>query len=210
MDAMNGKTRLVTIDSSGLRLEGMLHEGEEGRVPALVCAPHPQYGGSMHNDVVVTLAEALGASGRCVLRFNYRGVGRSEGGYGGGRGEAADTGAAADFLRSETGADRVMVCAYSFGAWVAMLCRQGREDLSPLILVSPPNTMMDFDFAAEASDIHVLAGSMDDTCDLDLLGKQFPGRITVIDGADHFYSSGLGELARKAAAIAAEYRDQGS
>lgn len=205
MEVMDGRTRPVTIESSGLKLEGVLHEGGEGKVPALVCAPHPQYGGSMHNEVVVTLAEALHGAGRSVLRFNYRGIGRSEGGYGGGRGEASDTGAAADYMRTETGADRVMVCAYSFGAWVTMICRQGREDLSPLILVSPPNAMLDFDFYAAESDIHVLAGTMDEYCDLDLLRKQFPGRVSAIDGADHFYSFGLDALARKAAAIAAEY-----
>jgi len=195
----------VIIESSGVRLEGALHAGAKGRIPALVCAPHPQYGGNMHNEVVVTLADALSGAGRSVLRFNYRGVGRSEGGYEGGRGEAADTGAAADFLREETGSDRVMVCAYSFGAWVTMLCRQRRADLSPLILVSPPNTMMDFDFAVAAPDIHVLAGTMDEFCDLELLKKQFPGRITAIDGADHFYSHGLDVLAREAAAMAAQY-----
>ena len=159
----------------------------------------------MHNEVVAMLAEALHDAGRSALRFNYRGVGRSEGGYGGGRGEAEDTGAAADFLRTETGARSVMVCAYSFGAWVTMLCSQRRDDLSPLILVSPPNTMMDFDFAAALSDIHVLAGTMDDYCDLDLLKKQFPGRVEAIEGADHFYSFGLDKLVRRAAAVAAEY-----
>jgi len=152
--------------------------------------------------VIVTLADALADMGHPVLRFNYRGVGRSEGEYGGGGGEAADAAGAADFLIGETEGGRVMVVAYSFGAWVAMMCRQARDDLDPLVLLSPPNRMMDFDFDIAGARLFVLAGTRDDYCDLELLARQFPASITPIEGADHFYSRGLDALQREVSRIA--------
>jgi alpha/beta superfamily hydrolase len=201
---MKPQPRFVTFGSEGPRLEGVFTPGGEGKRPALFCAPHPLYGGSMDNEVIVTLADALADMGHPVLRFNYRGVGRSEGEYGGGGGEAADAASAADFLMGETEAGRVMVVAYSFGAWVAMMCRQARGDLDPLVLLSPPNRMMDFDFDIAGARLFVLAGTRDDYCDLELLARQFPANVTPIEGADHFYGRGLEVLRREVSRIARE------
>lgn len=201
---MRGKQRPVSFQSSGLRIDAIFIDGERSKRPVLLCAPHPLYGGNMHNELIVTVADALSGMKHPVLRFDYRGSGRSEGSYAGGKGEAEDTCSAADFLLEETGSARVMVCAYSFGAWVTMLCRQKRDDLSPVVLVSPPNRMMDFDFGRKDSDIYILAGTHDDYCDTQLLEKQFSDRISLIDGADHFYTSGLDDLTRQVCKIAAD------
>lgn len=205
---MMDKQKPVVIRSSELSLEGILTRGSEGKRPVLLCSPHPLYGGNMHYEVIVTVAEELFNMGHAVLRFNYRGVGKSEGDYSGGRGEAEDTCRAADFLKRETDSDRIMVCAYSFGAWVTMLCRQGRDegrdDLSPLILISPPNAMMDFDFSPAGAEIFVFAGTRDDYCDINLVSKQLPAKITPINGADHFYGYGLDELIRQICKVVEE------
>ena len=184
----------IVIESSGLRLEGRLAGGRQGMRPALLCAPHPLYGGNMHNEVVAEAAQALSEMGHLVLRFNYRGVGGSGGSYAGGKGESQDTGAAADFLRLKTGSPVVMACGYSFGAWVALQCRAGRQDIAPLVLISPPNRMMDFDFSILPADLVVFAGTQDEFCDPDLLARQFGRDIRLVEGADHFYSTGLDEL----------------
>jgi len=199
---MKSQPRFVKFGSEGPRIEGVFSGGEKGRRPVLLCAPHPLYGGNMDNEVIVTLAGALVDMGHPVLRFNYRGVGGSEGEYGGGGGEASDTAGAADFLLGEADARRVMVVAYSFGAWVAMMCRQARDDLDPLVLVSPPNRMMDFDFDVAGARLFVLAGTRDDFCDLELLARQFPANVTPIEGADHFYGRGLDTLQREVTRIA--------
>ena len=204
---MEKKQRHVTIASDDLSLEGVFAPGEAGRRPVLLCAPHPSFGGNMHNELIVTVGGALSDMGHPALRFNYRGVGRSEGGYAGGMGEAKDTRGAADFLRAETGADRVMVCGYSFGAWVALKCGHESGDISPLVLVSPPNTMMDFDYGRPVADTFVFAGTHDEFCSLGLLETQFPGIVATIEGADHFYSVGLDELTKKIRAVAAGLRD---
>ncbi|MFH1437115.1 MAG: alpha/beta fold hydrolase [Pseudomonadota bacterium] len=193
----------MTIQSDDLRLEGVFIPGEAGLRPVLLCAPHPSYGGNMLSELIVTVGDALSGMGHPSLRFNYRGVGGSQGTYAGGMGEAKDTRRAADFLCAETGADRVMVCGYSFGAWVALKCAHDSGDISPLVLVSPPNTMLDFDYGRPVADTFVFAGTNDEFCSMELLETQFPGIITPIEGADHFYSFGLDELTKRIRAVAA-------
>src|ERR1700692_1586137 len=90
---------LFLAGASG-RLETLLEEPEESAIgAALVCHPHPQHGGTMHNKVVYRMARGLRRSGHVVLRFNYRGVNRSEGSYAHGEGEFEDARVALDFLR---------------------------------------------------------------------------------------------------------------
>src|SRR5271163_5353 len=89
------------LDGPAGRLEALLEEPGEAapREAALVCHPHPQHGGTMHNKVVYRVARGLRRAGAVVLRFNYRGVGASEGVYDQGEGELADARAALDYLR---------------------------------------------------------------------------------------------------------------
>src|SRR5580704_14581907 len=99
------KEQQVTFRSQDLTLEGLYAPQPDGVKPkgAVVCHPHPQYGGSMYNNVVEAALEALWGRGFSTLRFNFRGVGQSEGSYGGGEGEAADAAAAVGFLRGQPG-----------------------------------------------------------------------------------------------------------
>ena len=100
----------------------------------------------MNNNVVLAVVEALQATGHPTLRFNFRGVGESEGRYADGTGEVEDVRAAIAFLQEKTGGDGVPVvlAGYSFGSWVAANALPGDSAVSHLILVAPPTSMFDF------------------------------------------------------------------
>lgn len=121
----------ITFPSAGsrhLRLEGVLHRAQgEGQLPAaLICHPHPFGGGSMHNGVVVAIARALASAGITALRFNFRGVGASEGEHDAGRGERDDIAGALNALLARPSVDptRVSLVGYSFGACVGLAYAQ--------------------------------------------------------------------------------------
>src|SRR5216683_1674166 len=95
------KETRVTFQSDELTLEGLLSEAAAPSDTAVVCHPHPQYGGSMYNNVVEAILDALWALGYSTLRFNFRGVGNSDGEYGGGEGEVQDAIAAVEYIRSK-------------------------------------------------------------------------------------------------------------
>ena len=114
----------LTFPSGDLILEGLFHRPRAVPYPAaVVCHPHPLYGGDMHNYVVTALCQALAESGIAALRFNYRGVGGSEGKFGDGVGERADAAAALAHLRhlAEVAPGKVGIIGYSFGAAVALV-----------------------------------------------------------------------------------------
>ena len=184
------KPNSVTFDSGENLLEGVWLEGAfDSGVACVVAHPHPQYGGSMDNNVVHALCQQLAHRGISALRFNFRGVGNSRGAYSGGVGEAADLVCAGRFCQS-LGAGTVYVAGYSFGAYVAArACRQGSA-FDALALISPPVAMLDVDFPDEGALANiVVCGDKDPFCPIDslclLLG---PDRdFQVIQGADHFW-----------------------
>jgi alpha/beta superfamily hydrolase len=104
------------------RLEALIEEPEEGapRATALVCHPHPQHGGTMHNKVVYRIARGLRRTGHAILRFNYRGVNLSEGSYAQGEGELEDARAALAYLRGRYPALPYTLAGFSFGSRIAL------------------------------------------------------------------------------------------
>ncbi|HET8897575.1 MAG TPA: alpha/beta family hydrolase [Rhodanobacteraceae bacterium] len=104
---------------------------------AVVCHPHPQQGGTMHNKVVTMLERALRESGLATVRFNFRGVGASEGVFDDARGEAADLEAVAVWARSACPGDALWLAGFSFGSFVA-LSRAAELGAAALITVAPP------------------------------------------------------------------------
>ncbi len=102
------------------RLEAMLWTVPEPKRVALVCHPHPLFGGTMHNKVVYQAAKALHGRGFAVLRFNFRGAGLSEGAHDEGRGEQDDVRAALDYLTSEFPSRPILLAGFSFGSWVGL------------------------------------------------------------------------------------------
>jgi alpha/beta superfamily hydrolase len=160
------------------------------RAGAVVCHPHPQYGGDMENAVVVAAAAALVAAGVAVLRFNFGGVGRSTGVSGGGAAEVGDVRTAFDALaaRFPAGAPLVLV-GYSFGAWAALRAAADGCPARRIVAIGPPLAFLDWSFLdVLAAPVDVVVGDRDQFCDAGRLG-QLPARIgrRIIRGADHFF-----------------------
>ena len=132
------------------RLEGRYHPQREKDAPiAIVLHPHPQFGGTMNNKGVYTLLYAFYNMGFSVLRFNLRGVGRSQGEYDQGVGELSDAASALDYLQSmNNNSKHCWVAGFSFGAWIGMQLLMRRPEITGFVSVSPPANMYDFSFLA--------------------------------------------------------------
>lgn len=205
----------VFFNAGEIQLEGLFTPAPEGsnRTGAVISHPHPLYGGEKHNNVVSAVTHTLQETGHATLRFNFRGVGRSEGSHAGGTGEIEDVRAAMRFVQEKTGGDEapVMLAGYSFGAWVSANTLEGDSFASHVLLVAPPTGM--FDFAMLTKDKqerarHIIVGDRDQFCDHDALQQVFdklpePKTMRVIPGADHFLfgkERALAEAVREALA----------
>jgi alpha/beta superfamily hydrolase len=186
----------ATIESGGLKLEALLHlpDGASPFPGLVICHPHPENGGDMYNGVVGAIVQASLDAGVAALRFNFRGVGGSEGEHEGGAGELEDVGAAVShlMLRSEIDSSRVALAGYSFGAVMALRFADTRPDLAAVIAVSQPT------MAASRAEIYmdppvlIVAGDRDQYCDINLL-QEYRSRLAedveleIVPGADHFW-----------------------
>lgn len=186
------KEEQIAFQSDGLRIEGLVgrQSGERGVV---ITHPHSLYGGTMYNQVVETLVRAYQNKGLTTLRFNFRGVGESEGTYGEGRGEKVDVISALRYLYGlEKSA--IDLAGYSFGAWVNAHITSSDFSVSGMIMVSPPVAFLDFSFLSSDRRIKaVVAGGRDDIAPADHISRLMAtwnpaALLEVIDGADHFYS----------------------
>jgi len=183
--------------------------GVAARGVAVICHPHPLYGGTMTNKVVYTLASCAIKAGFYTLRFNYRGVGDSAGSYDGARGETADTLAAVNWLRARLPDLPLLLAGFSFGAYVAL---KAAASARPAWLVSASLPLGRVRGAFGESDNQPLPRhpgcpwltihSRDDevvnyaeTLHL-LAGYQPAPHIETLDGAGHFYHGRLGDLQR--------------
>ena len=193
----------VSIPGPGITLEGRLLVGAAPG-GAVITHPHPLFGGNMANSVVLTAARALAARGLSTLRFNFRGVGRSTGVYGGGVDEVADVIAALEFLKSRTSGPHY-VAGYSFGAAVAGRALIQGLSAGGAIFIAPPIAFMDLGFLPRVPGIRlIVAGDRDELCPLASLRAlmaerqplpgETPPEVRVIKGADHFFGGGEAEL----------------
>lgn len=167
---------------------------------AVVCHPHPLFGGTMHNKVIYQTAKSLDALGLPVLRFNFRGAGLSEGKHDRGNGEQDDVRSALDFLKEKFPGMPVLLAGFSFGAWVGL--RVGCEDprVSHLIGLGVPVNSTDFSFLRECDKPKLFVhGSNDEhgaIAKVKALVASLPGenRLVVVEGVDHFFAGKLNEL----------------
>ncbi|HYV56890.1 MAG TPA: alpha/beta fold hydrolase [Candidatus Nitrosopolaris sp.] len=186
--------RPLTIGAGPRALEARLADvGPAPCAGAVLCHPHPEYGGSMDNAVVVAVASALAAGGFTTLRFNFGGVGRSEGGFSGGPAEVDDARAAFAALTGLLPPGKpLVVVGYSFGAWVALRLAAEAPGLRHVVAVGPPLGFLDWSFLdAVPAPITFVAGDRDQFCDRARLARVLTahaGRIELrtIGGADHF------------------------
>ena len=190
----------VFIPSKGLRLEGLI-DGTPGETAVVVTHPHPVYGGEMHNNVVESVIRAYRRQGYSTLRFNFRGVGQSEGGFDQGDGEQDDVRAALEYLGG-MGKVSIDLAGYSFGAWVNAMGLRSYSQARRMIMISPPVNFMDFSFLDFNPIIRlVITGSEDDIAPSGMIKEMLPvwnreADFKIIHGADHFYWGKTGEIER--------------
>ena len=194
------------IGEAPRRLEAMLHApAGTVRAAAIVCHPHPQYGGDMDNPVVVGVIDALVSAGIAALRFNFAGVGASEGTYDGGAQEQCDVGAAESALTDRMPKDTPLaIVGYSFGARVGARAAAGLPRVRRVVAVGPPLAFMDWSFVgALRQPFDVVVGDRDQYCSLDSV-QRLGVRTTIIAGADHFFARGEAAVGRAVADLLAD------
>jgi uncharacterized protein len=169
---------------------------------ALVCHPHPLFGGTMHNKVVYQAAKSLDALGLPVLRFNFRGAGMSEGAHDHGAGEREDVRAALDFLAGEFPGVDLLLAGFSFGCWVGLHVGCGDARVVELIGLGTPVNNTDFSYLRSCSKPKLFVhGSRDEHGAIDkvrMLVASLPGEncLVVVPSADHFFTGKLDPLDR--------------
>ncbi len=162
---------------------------------AVLCHPHSQYGGSMHDSVVGVLAEACVASGIGVIRFNFRSVGQSGGKFDQGEGEVEDVLAVLDWAKTQQPHAELILGGYSFGAAMALLAASRvQAQLSRLILVAPPIQMVESD-AALSIPMKVIVAGRDTIVSATAAAQYFSAeQMTVLPQADHFFGGAYQDL----------------
>jgi alpha/beta superfamily hydrolase len=188
------------------RIEGRYYQSQEPGAPvAVILHPHPVYGGTMNNKVVYHMFQSFVRQGFSVLRFNFRGVGRSQGTFDQGIGELSDAAAALDWIQQQNpDASSYWISGFSFGAWIALQLLMRRPEIEGFVAVSPPANLYDFSFLSPCPAAGlVVQGTSDDVVNekavADLVGKLSSQKGTrmeykVIQGADHYFRNHLDEL----------------
>lgn len=196
----------LIINGPAGRIEARYHhEGKTDSPIALILHPHPQFGGTMNNQVVYSLYHTFVARGFSVLRFNFRGVGRSQGFWDGGPGELADAASALDWLQIvKPDARCCWIAGVSFGTWIAMQLLMRRPEIDGFICVAPPSNLYDFSFLAPCpSSGLMINGDKDRVVPSASVGELSTKLKTqrgikidheVVPGANHFFQDKIEEL----------------
>lgn len=188
------------------RIEGRYHHSQNKNAPiALVLHPHPLYGGTMNNKIVYQTFHTFVKNGFSALRFNFRGVGRSQGKYDEGAGELTDAATALDWLQQQNpDASTCWISGFSFGAWISMQLLMRRPEIEGFVSISPPANLYDFGFLAPcpASGL-ITQGDRDDIVteeSVTKLAQKLSAQkgiqieYKVIPGADHYYRTTMDDL----------------
>ena len=189
-------------------LEALLDEPDTTPLRAAVvfAHPHPQFGGTLHTKVVYQGAKALARIGCAVLRFNFRGVGRSAGSFSGGPGEMDDFRAALDYMTGRYSSARLWSAGFSFGAWVALESGAQDDRVSALIGIAPPvatsisGQKYTFEHTLRSTKPKFFVqGEADDVCPLEAMWAFYakvpePRELVVIDAADHLFEGKTQEV----------------
>ncbi len=202
----------VELNGPAGRLEGILDaprpaEGEafvtfSPRAAVVFAHPLPTEGGTMHTKAVFQGTKGLVRIGCAVLRFNFRGVGRSEGTFDAGRGERGDFTAALDFMAARYPGVPLWAAGFSFGSFVALETGAADPRVSVLIGIAPPVTRDNYDFAntrASEKAKFFVQGSDDELCPIEGMWAFYgtlpePKELVVIDGADHLFTGQAPEV----------------
>lgn len=196
---------VVFLGPSG-RVEGRFQPGAHRNAPiGMVLHPHPKFGGTMNNPIVYRIYNIFAERGFATLRFNFRGVGRSEGIFDHGVGELADAASALDWIQSiHTEARACWIAGFSFGAWIGMQLLMRRPEVEGFISIAPPANLYDFSFLAPCPSSGIFINGTDDRVVpppevKNLIEKLKTQRGIVItqseiEGANHFFEDHSEEL----------------
>ena len=211
---MPRKIESLLLDGPAGKLEALLEEPENGepREACLVCHPHPLFGGTMHNKVVYRIARAMRGAGAVVLRFNFRGVGASEGEHAHGPGEVEDARAALAFLRERYPDLPFSMAGFSFGSRVItrLGCQMQSDDPAPVRLIAAgfPTTRGRFEYLAHCAVpkyfVHSTVDEHGPQRDLKAAFEWFaePKSLLFIEAQDHFFAGALDQFEAAIAEIA--------
>ncbi len=190
----------VLISGPEGRIESRYTHSNKDKSPAVVILhAHPGHGGNMNNFLSLQLHKNFSDNGFSTLRFNFRGVGRSDGEHDGSEGELADSAIALDWIQNQNqSTNEYWICGISFGAWIGMQLLMRRPEISKFILLAPPAGKYDFNFLAPcpASGL-VVSGEKDNLIDHSILQTLVKKLNTqpnikvyhdIIKGSDHFFS----------------------
>ncbi|MCP4355767.1 MAG: alpha/beta hydrolase [Proteobacteria bacterium] len=196
----------IMITGPAGRIEGRYkHSKTPGAPVALILHPNPSQGGTMNNKIAYSMFQTFADRGFSTLRFNSRGVGRSQGEFDNGEGELNDAAAALDWLQNvNPQASEVWVSGFSFGAWIGMQLLMRRPEISSYVSVAPPANIYDFNFLAPCpNEGIVIQGNNDHLVNIESVDKLIeklkdqrgPNGVDykVVDGAGHFFNN-EGEL----------------
>ena len=202
----------IIIPGPAGRIEARYEEGPEPGAPvALVLHPHPRAGGSMQDPVVITMFEMFSRRGFATLRFNFRGVGRSQGTFDSGPAELSDAAYVLDYLESiNEGSRQCWVAGYSFGAFICLQLLMRRPEISGFIAVSPPANHYDLAFLAPCPasglivsgerDAVVAPSDIERSLSKVRVQKGEEIKRATVPGANHFFQDRLAELEETASA----------
>jgi alpha/beta superfamily hydrolase len=190
------------------------------RAAVVFAHPHPQYGGTLHTKTVYQGAKGLARIGCAVLRFNFRGVGRSAGEFDNGDGEMADFRAALDYMAAKYPQSPLWAAGFSFGAWVALETGAVDPRVSALVGIAPPVATsvsgMNYNFPntlASTKPKFFVQGEADDVCPIEgmwaFYGKlEEPKELVVIDAADHLFDGRTQEVGEALEELLADFETE--
>ncbi len=192
----------IMITGPAGRLEGRYKHSKIAGAPiALILHPNPQRGGTMNNKIAYSLFQTFAEQGFSTLRFNFRGVGRSQGEFDHGEGELGDAAAALDWLQSvNPNSAGVWMGGFSFGAWIGMQLLMRRPEIDGYVSISPPANIYDFNFLAPCpNEGLIVQGDADQVVNIESVNKlvtklkeqRGPNGVDyrVIPGAGHFFNN---------------------
>lgn len=184
--------RSVDLHSDAGRIEGLYRDIESPVAVAVICHPHPLFGGTFHNKVVFRAARGLERADVSTIRFNFRGAGASQGKHDAGIGEQRDFEAALKWIMARHPGLPVFVGGFSFGSWVSTLAACYRPDVHAMFLIGAPINKYDLSYLRNCEKpLLMIQGSEDEHGDAEKLGALAAEcgetELIVVAGADHFF-----------------------
>ena len=203
MLTQNSSIRSLFLDGPAGRLEALLNGGATNAThAAVVCHPHPLFGGTLHNKVVYQTAKSVDALGIPVLRFNFRGTSLSEGAHDRGRGEVDDVRAALDFMAKEFPSAPLLLAGFSFGSWVGLRAGCSDARVARLIGLGIPVNNSDFSFLATCPKPKLFVHGEKDEHGAIVRVREVIASLSgdkslvIVPNADHFFTGKLDQLDR--------------